>query len=283
MLDLSESFLIAYALQSILDCFVDTPSGGIAYWVIERGIKREDRLALEESLKEISAHAHWIFVATMRKPQDDLKEISLTTTERGLMSQTVFDSEIEGTELVRGKSLHYIDPGTAILHTHRLLISVHEPQIFSSKPISSSLSDVLIARKTGEFAHPGEREHLLKVKAGWEQLKAKKRMAAEKEAERQKIAQQAEAERLARLADQRAELQANLDAMVVMPRSVSKSSFRQPRSSQILAAYQPSEKIGTCLICGQVTSDWYMFDGSTGNCKCNDCLKSDRTASDKAR
>jgi len=251
--------------------------------VIDRGIKREDRVALEENLKGIATHTHWIFVAAMRKLQDDPTDISLTTTERDLMSQTVFDAEIEGAELVRGKSLHYVDPDTSILHTHRSLIPVHEPQLFSSKPMSSSLSDVLTARKTGEFAHPGEREHLLQVKVEWERVKAQKRVEAERERERQQIAQQAEAERLARLADQRAELQANLDAMVVMPRSVSKSSFRQPRSSQILAAYQPSEKIGTCLICGQVTSDWYMFDGSTGNCKCNDCLKSDRTASDKAR
>jgi len=211
----------AWTISRPIDCFVDTASGGIAYWVIDRGIKREDRSVLEEGMKGIATHVHWIFASSMRKPlQENPSALSLTTTERALMAQSSLDVEIKNGDLVRGKSLQYVDHKAAILDTHRSLELVHAPQVYSSKPKMSPLADVLIAPKTGEFAHTGEHEQFLVVKAEWDRVKIPKRIAAEKEATRLRIAQQAEAERQAWIAKEKAELHADLAAMAARASSL---------------------------------------------------------------
>lgn len=40
---------------------------------------------------------------------------------------------------------------------------------------------------------------------------------------------------------------------------------------------QPAEREGACVFCGEITTDWWSYDGRTGTCKCRACLRAGRS------
>ncbi|BDI30534.1 hypothetical protein CCAX7_25850 [Capsulimonas corticalis] len=241
-----------------IDCFVDLPSGSVAYWVVDRGIQPQERHVLMERLGEIAQHVHWVFTSTLYSPSfGNANALNLSTTERDLMSRSVFDKRLINGQAVTGHSLHYVDPETGIVTTHRHLHCVHPPQVFEGAIWRTPMADILIAPKNGEIVHPGERERLAEVQAVLARQKEQRRLADE-EIERRRIAAlQAVEEAQRKQAEQRAEIErtrvANVGAL--------------------------ASNVGICKFCGQKTTDWYYRNGLTGECGCNACLRLGRAKS----
>lgn len=61
----------------------------------------------------------------------------------------------------------------------------------------------------------------------------------------------------------------------------SQSSSWKSEQHQATISEQYAESFGkkeaACVICGQITNDWWYHDGATNTCKCNECKKTGKT------
>ncbi|MDQ3815290.1 MAG: hypothetical protein M3347_15325 [Armatimonadota bacterium] len=201
---------------------------------------------------------NWIFIAALlHLDEGDPNSIHLSPTERQFMQRSAFDQVIQGTAIMRGKSLHYLNPETELLTAFRSLRLIHEPQLYRGRKESHKLSEVVIARKTGEFAHPGERER-------WQEYQQAKR-CFEKERNKERH-----------------------NTQLFVPAGVPPRSRREPllsrdRRESLLESEQecrapnvvpvPGNKEAICMFCGNRTSDWLYFDGQAQRCRCRDCQR----------
>jgi hypothetical protein len=242
-----------------IDCWVDKETGDIAYWIVESGMKPEKRDNLKMGFQQLKAHVNWVFVAdVLREDGDRASYIHLTTTERELMQQSVYDEITQGSHFMPGKSLHYLDPVSKILTTFRGLRLVHEPQLYAGHKVSHEISRVLVSPGTGEFVHPGEYEQL-------QAYQQKKQRLEEKRHEKEK---------------RRALELKELSGRISMPRVVSPPATSWPQESateptHVAPYYEIVE--ATCMICGNKTKDWWYIDNATKQCKCRDCLRQGKT------
>lgn len=244
------------ALPRPFDCWVECPSGSLAYWIIESRLKPEIRRSLKAGFEQACALVQTIFLSELQKPYEKTPDaLILTTTEREFMQASLFDQGATVPLAAPGKSLHYLNPQEANLTTYRGMYLIHRPQIHAGLRYSSPLALLSAAPENGEFVHPGEHERLLAY-----QQEEQSRQAAREEARR------LFSQDLSRPAD----------------RSIGRVS--QPlRSSQPPRGGSPppepgfQQKVpGTCLFCGKITRDWWFFDRATGQCKCRECYRQGR-------
>jgi len=231
-----------------VDCWVETAKGDFAYWIIESGMKPKKRDGLKYGAEKIDAQFHWIFVSEMlREDQTRTDCIYLTTTEREFMKQTPFDEVKIWRSFLTGKSLHYIDPGNDLLMTYRKLRLDHAPQLYQGAKVSTEISSVLVSPKTGEMVHPGEPDEL-------EELKKEKIVLERELKEREEIL---------------AEVRQNA---FDFPR-ISKPSMG---SQEVYESSILNRQEAACLLCGQITTDYWYLNRKDNTCKCRECYQEGR-------
>lgn len=247
-----------------VDCWVKRPKGDIAYWVIERGIRSVDaRWGLKHALSQEVERVHWLFIQSSIGPEADashtvdathikkpLSTLLLSASQRDFMVESSFDGTLTRHGFQNGTSLQFLDPEQEVLVTYRNLELVHDPQMYRGERHSHPISEVSIAKRTGELVHPGERER--------REERIKKR--GEMERRKQKVE--------------------NKNAIVdhspiphSSPTILTLTDFPDRPSELPLPTVRLSDREGICIYCGCATTDWVSFDGITGQCKCRSCMR----------
>lgn len=230
-----------------IDCWVETPSGSIAYWIIDAAIKPDARDSLLQGFGQLKVTVNWVFTASMlREDEAAPGNVHLTTTEREFMHRTVYDQAVHGDW---GKSLHYLDADARALITYRGLQLIHPPQLFRGRKESHELAAVQLLPKTGELVHPGEQERLDQF------------LQEQPELEKRRQEQVASAQRL-----RQRWLSGTGQAETAIPgRAARREDMDRVQES---AVYQVE---AICEFCGEKTSDWWYLDPKTHLCKCRAC------------
>ncbi len=166
-------------LSRPVDCWVETKSESIAYWLIRSLIKPQQREALKCGFEQMKVKANWVFLTNMLREDEQRADwVHLTTTEREFMLPSDYDQIERGFQDDPGRSLHYLDPENETLTTFRNLHLIHRPQLYAGRKEKHHLSEMLPLAKTGEFVHPGEHERLQVWKAEEKQWLAERERAA---------------------------------------------------------------------------------------------------------
>ena len=250
-----------------VDCWVEREGmEPIAYWIVDTQIRPQFRDRLRDALKAMDAKVHWVFIADemLRSFEERTDAVLLSTTERDLATITAFDVEVRDAHMWHGESLHYLDPKSENLTTFRGLVCVHGPQVYQGRRLSHPLAEVLIASKSGEFAHSGERERLALLK---EELKSQKE-EQNRRAEEQRLREEATEAALF------AQLQAGYNARVAgiqqstLDRFLNSSELPKPAAS-VSSVDSWDDREGVCVFCGERTRRWWTY--YMGTCKCYAC------------
>lgn len=285
-----EKSLEGVVLSRPVDCWVERPSGPLAYWIFEGGMKAQRRHELlevfmppskrhtsnEETVNPVQVRINWVFLGSPAESEPE-KHIELGTTERKVIKPSVFD-EIGGPwDNGRRGSLHYLDPEAETLTTLRSLHLVHEPRFYAGRREHHALADVLIAPKTGEFVHPGEREQ-------WQQGRAKRAELRRHQMEERRRKQE---ERQREEAEQQ-HSQQEYAAWLACWEAKQERRRKERASCELTPVVLPApvnsvpshdhDKEAPCVFCGQKTTDWWSYDGKTGKCKCKACLLGSQTS-----
>lgn len=234
-----------------VDCWVHGEKGIIAYWISDGGIKPQVREALQERFEQLKIPVQWLFTASTLREQEESGRVTLTTTERELMTPTRYDALYEPRR-GRGRTLHYLDGINATLITLRGLHLVHATHTFEGSKIVSPLREVQILRQSGGFVHPGEHEV-------WEAYDA------DQKAKGAQTPQILHAEPMV----------SARSPLASFPLSVESSHRRRFHEREDDIPPAPL-KVGTCVFCGQETTDFWFYNGATRECKCRACQRAGR-------
>jgi hypothetical protein len=247
------------SLPRPVDCWVETPRGVLAYWIIEAGIKLEPRKAILDAFDQMGVKVTYIFLAAMlNEEKKEFHSLLLTPTERAFMQPTPYDEFLAGAGEV-GKSMHYLDADAARLTTFHGLRLHHRPNWFKGLKKTAAL-DEISAGPEGGFIYPGEAVRLGKFYQKKQRLENKRRSYAER---------RAYAERRQDPASQ-ADLPQRLDPL---PPSAPRERWGTGAPPDDAGQAAPEEL--PCVTCGQITLDyWSTFYDAAGRklCRCRECL-----------
>ncbi len=252
-------------LPRLVDCWVETEAGAIAYWIVEAGIKLEPRVAIRAALQQPGIQAQYVFLEAMRQEEKkELHSLLLTPTERAFLQSTAYDQVLAGPAEV-GSSLHYLDADREILTTYRGLALFHAPNWYKGFKKTSSLGMVRVSREDGGFIHPGEEERLRAYRLKHRRLEEKREAYRARETGWQSYLA---ARRLNQ--EENARKQGRGEPIPAVqgqpPVESTPGSEPQPFVSEALP----------CVICGQITKDyWNTFTDESGRrlCRCRECLE----------
>jgi len=237
-----------FSLPRPVDCWVESPGGPLAYWIIESGIKLEPRTAILDAFTRLGVRAHYIFLqAMLNEEEKEFHSLLLTPTERAFMQSTPYDEILSGVGEV-GKTLHYLDADSARLTTFRALKIHHRPNWFIGVKKSAWLDEISLT-SDGSFVYPNEPARLAAYHQRQQRLERKRRQIAEREA----------------AFDARSP---GRESAPPPPRR-----WRPPSTSAGLPPAAPEAL--PCATCGQITSDyWSTFYDASGRklCRCRECL-----------
>jgi len=239
-----------------IDVWVRGEKGSIAYWIIDTGIKTDIRETLYQRFQQLGVHIQWVFTTSMLREQEEPGRITLTTTERELMTASRYDVIYEPRR-GQGRSLHYLDGSSATLISFRGLHLVHSPHTFAGCKITHPLRDMQILRQSGGFVHPDE--HALLAAYPAETLDSATQSTY--------ISGDGPRESTQLLP-------------IIAPASPA-SAGSSHRLSQIAgwskdAPRERIVRIGTCIFCSQQTTDYWSYDGATKTCRCRPCRDAGR-------
>lgn len=245
-----------------IDCWIEHESKTFAYWIFDSTLKPEKRDMLQRVAQKTSVHFNWVFVFEILRTEKDAPEnLVLSTTEREFLQRSEYDLVATKGDLTDG-SLHYLDAENRKLMTYRRLSLFHKPQIYKGMRITSDLNTVKISPKNGEFVHEGEYEQLQKFRqkqevlpkptvSKWDSYFAQKYPDVE-------ISQRDE----------------NIDNFNQVEIPIQEKTAPYFQNSSVNQTYDSVQsKSGVCILCGQVTDDWWWYDGKTGECRCRACQK----------
>ena len=238
------------SLKRPVDCWVTSPTGTFAYWIIGSQIHPDDRSALKEAFENLGVSVHWVFLRQMlREDEDRENHIHLNTTEREFIQKSRYDEPIRF--WAKG-SLHYLDTDAQDLVTFRGLVLIHEPQMYQGHKVQSNLSDLLVSPKTGEFVHSGEYQ-------GWvdyQELKRERKKAEKQQRHHQEFSHM---------------VNVNSRVHVEAFSRAQPNEIVPPKKSTTAQSHPDPRREGICVHCGKKTRDWWYFNGATGECMCHDC------------
>ena len=274
-----EKTIEGIVLPRPIDCWVERPSGLLAYWIFEGGMKAQKRREFQEAWamiskkdnadelpKTIKSHINWVFLNPPIE-SDVEKPIELSPTERDFIKWSVFDQINSAWDNREHGSLHYLNPENETLTTLRSLHLIHAPKRYQGHRKQNSFEKVLIATKTGDFVHPDEYEQ-------WKQLKQEHEKRSEQQREKAELKQIEDnelQERRQEWADWsgrwEAEQESRRQEKITNTNAVTDAI--RPNNSPILSVHNQE---GICISCGQKTTEWWYYNGKTGECKCNRCL-----------
>jgi len=241
-----------------IDCWVKQDSNIFAYWIFDSRLKSEKREILRNRLEKLGIHVNWVFALEMlHTEQDHPDKLVLSTTEREFTRRSKYDAPFSSGHFTNG-SLHYLDAENRKLLTFRGLSLYHEPQIYKGYNLTSDLEKVLVSPQNGEFVHDGEHDKVQKYE---QQLKA---ISESPNKQWKKFVFHRNPDLFNQSLKSNDEKE-NLKVPTEI--SVKQLSEEKPSSSSLLT------KTGKCEFCGEITDDWWAYDGKTGLCKCRSCLK----------
>lgn len=246
------------ALFRPIDCWVKQDTNIFAYWIFDSRLKSDKREILQACLGKLGIHVNWVFALEMlRTEQDHPDKLVLSTTEREFSRRSKYDAPFTSGYFTNG-SLHYLDAKNRKLLTFRGLSLYHAPQIYKGYNLTSDLEKVLVSPQNGEFVHEGEHDILQTYEQQLNAIDA----SPNKQWERFSFLRNPNFfNQPLRKSDEKDNLE------VPIKISAKKISEEAPSSSLLLT------KTGKCEFCGEVTDDWWTYDGKTGLCKCRSCLK----------
>ena len=239
-----------------VDCWVETDKVSLAYWIIGSGMKPQKRDNIWTGFNRLKVQVNWVFVIDMLREDDtDSDRIHLTTTEREFACQSDYDEIRIGNDFMKGKSLHYLDPKSETIITYRGLRKIHSPQLYQGRKIENEIASVLVSPVSGEFVHPGEHEQLELFRQEIIQLENEKRERERKIAE----------------SDER------LASKIKMPEySISPKIQPQYERQEEQEQYHSREEKAVCILCGQITDDYWYLNRADNTCKCRECYQQGR-------
>lgn len=251
------------------DCWAEFKGKTFGYWLIERRIAQQDVASIENAAAKSGARLIWVFLSKiLRRSEQNKRLILLSTTERACLTASDFDLIYGG----RGRgTLHYLDADQQMLTSFRGCCCKHQPQVHQGHEIQTPMKSLLVSPATGEFVHPGEHGRLAEFRQRLKTEQERQRKLEEEEQRRwDKMLHKPQVAPVARTP---APLASPPMPMPSKPTPVDETPVEDK------PPYSQGRK-GVCEHCGQVTSDWWMFDGTTGKCRCNDCLRHRDQASD---
>jgi hypothetical protein len=265
-----EKKLEGVELPRSIDCWVEREQGSLAYWIIDGGIRRDQRDALRHKLRSTSAKVNWIFVAALLHADEDIANtIHLSLLQREFQQLSAYNVLYGGRTKVPS-TIHFLDGNTGTLTTYRALRLKHPPQLFAGHRHQHPLSEALVAPKTGELVHPGEREQ-------WHAYREEQTRLRQEQQERKALVEKERHEREEVWRQQHRELMQRKQTFLSEIWEEQKntfSTFSTQISPQLPLSPPPSQKSKpTCIFCGEQTDDWYFKDNK-GFCRCNACLRS---------
>ena len=281
-----EKQLEGIPLPRPVDCWVEAEGNKLAYWIVHRRMRPEDRQQVEDGIETAGAKRLILFLSGVMDRHEgcDQHILHLSTTERQFLRLTGYDLLSPARRHNEG-SLHYLDIKTEILMTFRAMHCMEPPNYYVGTEIRAPFGEVKVSPTSGQFYHGDERERYVAYKAEQERLERERR-------ERERLEQE-------RLARGQAEAKLRQDEMWgqarerTCPSPARSMSVQSPdpiatepappaptwmSKPQQPAAPVESNRVGVCEECGQETTDWWMFDGKTGKCRCNDCARKRRAS-----
>ena len=248
-----EKDIDAGLLPRHIDCWVETEKGNFAYWIIGSRMKPQKRDDIWAGFSKLKVSVNWIFVIDMLREDDFHSDsIHLTTTEREFACQTDFDEIRIANEFVTGNSLHYLDPTNETIITYRGLRIIHAPQLYRGRKIENELASVLVSPVSGEFVHPGEHEQL--------ELRRQEKIQLENE----------QRERESKITEFHEHL-----VSIKSLQEYSLSPKVQPQHER-QEQYLTREVKVVCILCGQITADYWYLNRADNTCKCRECYQQGR-------
>jgi hypothetical protein len=247
-----------------IDCWVDYKGRRFAYWIFERGLKRELRESLLQAVMAANADLNAVFLAgRMRRNNAPKNILNLPALEREFLRRSDYDRCYPGGQWASG-SMHFLDAKGKTLLTFRAMHCSEGPQQFTGIELSTPLKNVLVSPANGEFVHPGEAERLNEFR----QAEKTRKLAAQKAAR----------EARARRERQKFEEPETPAKIHWSPSANSNYDHLNAASFRPVSALQTKEKEAPCVFCGKLIleRDYWVFDGKTGQCKCKACLKNGR-------
>jgi hypothetical protein len=161
-----------------IDCWVETDARIFAYWIFDSGLRSGKREILQSHLEKRGIQVTWVFAGKMlHTGPDHPDKLVLSTTEREFIRPSAYDKaygsdyiakvssrsldKIFGYRPIIKGSLHYLDSENRSLHTFRGLSLYHEPQVYKGHYLCSTLEELFVSPKTGEFVHNGEHDEFM--------------------------------------------------------------------------------------------------------------------------
>jgi len=244
-----------------IDCWVEQDSKVFAYWIFDSTLKPDKRNMLHQIAQRTGLHFNWVFASEIsRTEQDEPDNLVLSTTEREFIQKSSYDLLVA--KRYSQGSLHYLDSENRKLTTYRGLSLYHEPQIYKGMRLVSELDRVKISPKNGEFVHDGEYERLQQFRQRQEVLPKLKTYRWDSYISEKypdfEIPQQDN-------------ISDNYRQIEIPKEKVPVPYFQNSAASETYDLAQ--SKSGVCILCGQVTDDWWWYDGKTGECRCRACQK----------
>lgn len=251
-----EKHIPAADLPRPLDCWVDTsvaadtPRERFGCWIIEGSLKLAARERIQAGLQALDAPVTFVLLARLQHPDPQhANRLLLSPTERAFLQHTPLDLlGREGYVYSEdfGSTLHYLDIREGVqapqgmytkpvMTTWRGLEKVHEPQGYVGRRLVSNLDQVRVGAG-GLFLHPGESEDLRRSQAVLQRV-------------------QVDQPHLEQIRQQRQE--------------------KLKRWQSTVDPQAPTQPEAVCVLCGQITVDWWTswMEGGRRLCKCRECLE----------
>ena len=278
---LGEGVTIEKQLEGIplprpIDCWAEVGGTKLAYWILHSRMNPEDRQQVIEGIAKSGAHRLAIFLSDMmdRHEGSPQHELHLSTTERTFLCLTGYDLLYEHTAGNAG-SLHYLDVEAGRLITFRAMHCAEHPNYYIGHEISSAFDDVKVTATSGQLHHGDEFERFMEFKAEQDRLARERAEAEQREREEAKKAQERTRTMLTAVTPPPAPTFAEPPEPAPIP-----AAPASPCRGNVAVM---SNRVGICEECGKSTSDWWMFDGKTGKCRCNACARRRRNQSGPPR
>jgi len=228
------------------------------YWIFDTRLPPGERQALQEAIQASGFNAHYLFTATLLRPDPRLSHhLHLTTTEREFLQQTTFDAIQYTDRLSPGGTLHYLNTADEMLTTYRNLQLFHQPQMYAGFQLQHPWNAIQAHPENGELAHPGEMELLVRTQSAISRREHKIQRALAQLTRHPPV--------LTASAVEAAASEAGDSESPIPPAELQRPIEEPPLLNR------PFQRTCACERCGQITADWVRYNGKTGLCFCREC------------
>ena len=263
-------------IKKTIDCLATGSHGKVAYWIVEKNLREQLRWDIKENLEKEVDYIVWVVLDRLRKERDGSdNEFILSTTERSILTESIYDLDKNKFGFRVGETIHYLDVKNEILRTYRNSILIHEPHTFNGIEKKSRLTELLIHPRTGEFVHPGEHdEYLEDIRLKKEQEERQAELLKKEQEHEREVSRIRKLKISSEIADRNEE---NANGLLVTNRHENtdpdSDDTNDDIKSEALSGPFDDRETPVCVFCLVKTSEWWSYNGVDNTCKCNECAK----------